>query len=574
VQNIPIIGGAVTADFTGDGRNDVLTAQGLDHALLSYATGTAQKVTHLSLGDYRRDLQAVDADGDGDLDFIASHVHRADYRIFINDGRGTFTGGPVWHFDGWFEAADFDGDGRADRAGIVYDDGLYRGIHLFFANGSSTEVVLPEGMRAGGFDIHDVDGDGDPDLIVDRVDVSDRGNSQVYRNDRGTLVPVSQRLQIAPIEAAADFTGDGVPDLLTSTSSGVTIVPGNGDGTFRVPPPIGAPAAAWFSDRVAHDLDGNGLEELIYFSQDRRYIVARPDGAGGFSIETLPTQAQGYLLRASRGEIAVGSYDGTIQIFARSGNVWTLNRTFEAPQTEGFELLDFELGDFSGDGRNELAVITRTGTAHSLRVLSTNTAHVFLDQPLRPDQAQYDLVAHGGLLIVTLSGTQEVYGGDPPLANVLPDGTVTVYSFPASGTQQQTVLSGAVFRSTVAGDFNGDGRTDILSSDQLAYGRPAMTFAPARTVAGIHLDRVAGDLNGDGTTDLVTRSGGGFTYSLGSAGGLQRASAEWGAVGGTLPVIARLRVERPASMIFGTNELLDVRTQCAAPPDRRRRVRH
>lgn len=572
VQNVPVVGGALAGDFTGDGRADILTPEGFHYTLLSYTTGTAQKVSEVDLGEFGRDLQAIDTDGDGDLDLITSHVHSSDYRIYSNDGRGNFMAGTVRYFEGWFKAADLDGDRRADRVGVVDRDGIYGGMHVFYANGSSAEVVMPEGTRAGSFDIHDLDGDGDPDLAVH---LFERTDTQVYRNDRGTLVRVPQRLLVGAIAAAADFTGDGIPDLAASISRAVTIIQGNGDGTFRVPPPLDAPAPSWYSERIAADLDGDGLEELIYFSEDRRSIVARPDGAGRFSIELLPGGSSGYLFRASHGEIAVANYDGAIAIFTRGANGWTLSRSFEAPQLDHFELGDFELGDFNGDGRNELALITRTGNAHSLRIIDTTTRQVLLDQPLRADQAGYDVLAHGRLLIVTVSGTLETHYGDPPISDVLPDGSVTVYTFAAAGTPlQQTVLSGAAFHSTVAGDFNGDGRTDILSSDQLAYGRAGAMFAPAETVEGISFDRVAGDLNGDGTTDLVTRIVGAFTYFLGSPAGLQRAATEWAGVGGALPVIARLRAERPASMIFGRNELIEVRTQCVAPAGRRRGVRH
>ena len=569
VHNIRVGGGALTGDFTGDGRTDILTPEGLQYTLLSYATGTAEKVTQLDLGEFRRDLQAIDTDGDGDLDFIASDLHSSAYVIYSNDGRGTFSAGTARYFEGWFEAADIDGDGRADRVGVIYDDGIYRGLHVFYATGASTEVVLPEGTQAAWFDIHDLDGDGDPDLAVHL-----NPDTQVYRNDRGTLIAVPQRLLLSKIDAAADYTGDGIPDLVASVTYGVTIIHGNGDGTFRVPPPLDAPPAAWFSERLTADLDGNGLDELIYFSEDRRHIVARPDGAGRFSIEQLPGEASGYQFRASRGEIAVAHYSGTIAIYRRGTNGWTRSNSFEPPQANDFELDDFELGDFNGDGRNDLALITRNGQGHSLRVIDTTSEQIFLDQPLRADQYQYDLVAHGRLLIVTLSGTLETQMGDPPISDILPDGSVTVFSFAASGTpQQQTVLSGAAFRSTVAGDFNSDGHTDILSSDQMAYGRAGATFAPAETLEGINLDRVAGDLNGDGTTDLVTRTGAAFTSFPGTPAGPKRAAMEWAGVGSALPVIARLRAERPPSMIFGPRELVEVRTQCVGAAGRRRGVR-
>src|SRR6476620_930340 len=41
--------------------------------------------------------------------------------------------------------------------------------------------------------------------------------------------------------ATGDFTGDGVADVVTATSAGVTLLAGNGDGTFAAPSGISLP---------------------------------------------------------------------------------------------------------------------------------------------------------------------------------------------------------------------------------------------------------------------------------------------------------------------------------------------
>ena len=232
---------------------------------------------------------------------------------------------------------------------------------------------------------------------------------------------------------------------------------------------------------------------------------------------------------------------------------------------------DIALDDFTGDGRNELAIVANVSDVRSLRVRETGSGRVLLDQPLPPEQYQYDLLAFRGKLILTLSGTAIVFNGDPPSIDMQKNGGVIVYSFDAAGTAtQQVALANDAFTSTVAGDFNGDGRMDVLSSASLAYGRANGTFAPPEPVVDPRsYYRVAADLNGDGATDLVTRGLATFTWWRGAAAGLLRASGEWLAPGEATPVVARLRLEQPASILFGRPELVEVTTQCVGQGKRR-----
>ncbi|HVG25487.1 MAG TPA: VCBS repeat-containing protein [Thermoanaerobaculia bacterium] len=568
VRYQPLYPFPLVADFTGDRRNDLVVSDGIRYTLVSFATGSALRVSDVELGSFSRDLRAADMDGDGDLDLVGSHTNRSDYAVFTNDGRGHFSAGVLQGLDGWYDFADFDGDGRADRLTALYDDGSYLGLRIYYASGRTAEVALPDQQRPSTFSVHDFDGDGDPDVAIGLQELP---GLRIYLNDRGSLSPSAQRVP-GTIEAATDYTGDGIPDLLLSLGTAVAVIAGNGDGTFRLPRPVAAPLPAWYVRPVAADLDGNGLDELIYHdAAERRFIVARPDGAGNFAIEPLPPGTTGYAIRASRGEIAIANSDGTIAMYARVANAWELSRKVEGLQ---LDYNDFELADLNGDGRNELAtIVLLEENARSLRVIDSNSGEVLLDQPLAAGQAEYELTLFRGTLIVTLSGTAKVFNGDPPITEVLPDGSISAWTFtPAGAPVQRTVMSGAAFSWTVAGDYNGDARLDVLSSNLVAYGLPNGTFAAPRIVDGIAERRVGGDLNGDGITDLAW-SERWFTYVLGSGAGLQPPNGAWVAPGDELPLLARIRAGRPASLLFGTRELIEVTAQCAAGP-RRRGVRH
>lgn len=565
-----VAGLPVVADFTGDGRDDVFVPAQRRHVLLTFAGGTPQVVSQFDLGMYSRDIDAEDFDGDGDLDLIVWHAWDNTYRIYDGDGRGNFTPGPLTASDTRFESADLDRDGRVDRVSTIRAEAGPPSIEVRYGNGSTTRLTLPRGVDGAELTLHDLDGDGDLDIAV-RLYPPSLG-IRLYFNDRGTLTPSPQTILFDGIAAAEDFTGDGVPDLLASAYPALAILEGTGNGTFRVPPRLPLPPSIWHGRPIAADVDGDGLDELIYWSNDPEgYVTVRPDGTGGFTIERLPapltTEAA-----VSLGELALGTgYTGTVTIFTRGAARWLPSRTLSLPP-----FMDMALGDFNGDGTNELAVITGSDAGPSLRVLDTRTHQVFLDIPLPPGQAEYDVLAYQGRLFLTLGGTATELPGSPPRQEVKPDGSVTQYTFTATGAPvQQTVLAGAELYSTVAGDFNGDGHTDVLSASFLLLGTPTSGFRAPRIVPGLSRRRVAGDLNDDGVTDLVAMDGMLFTYWLGSPSGLRRDREEWTGVGETIPVIARLRRDRLPSLVFGYAELVEVTTRCAtADPARRRGARH
>ena len=560
----------VLADFTNDGRPDLLTANSpFRYKLLSIDGTTVRTISEHSFGEeYNRDLQAGDFNGDGNLDVFIQHQRLSDYKIFHGNGQGQFSLAAVRKPKPEISdvvVADVDRDGRADIIGGAYDDGVPRGIHIVYGNTATEDLEVPERTPAAPIAPHDLDGDGDLDLGVQFF--FDQGaETQIFRNINGAFVPVGESFSAGSPLRFADFTGDGHADLLTSVVFGVADIPGNGDGTFRIPRKLDLPLAF---EPFAVDLDGNGLDELIFYSA-ARVTVARPNGNGAFTLETLPF-ANGIAIAAANNEIAVGNTQtGSVQLFSRGADGWQLARTFEGPPMD-----DIALGDFTGDGRNELAIVANVSDARSLRVRETGSGRVLLDQPLPPEQYQYDLLAFRGRLILTLSGTAIVFNGDPPSIDLQKNGSVIVYSFDAAGTAtQQVALANDAFTGTVAGDFNGDGRMDVLSSTSLAYGRANGTFAPPEPVADPRsYYRVAADLNGDGATDLVTRGLATFTWWRGAAAGLLRASGEWLASGGAAPVVARLRLDQPASILFGRPELVEVTTQCVAQ-GKRRGVRH
>src|SRR6185436_16259893 len=104
-----VIGGALgapnfvaAADFDGDGRVDLVSANGTGNNLtvfLQAPAGGFSGVSAASIGGVATTkspvhVLAVDIDGDGDVDLISANSTGNDITIFLNPGNGVFPSTP------------------------------------------------------------------------------------------------------------------------------------------------------------------------------------------------------------------------------------------------------------------------------------------------------------------------------------------------------------------------------------------------------------------------------------------------------------------------------------------------
>lgn len=161
------------ADFDGDRRPDVVVPL-LRDARIALLRGAGSGVLRSSRTDtvavsprpgY---VLAVDVDGDGDRDVVASHDDTGVLDVLRNDGTGAFRAGsctlaqPIWGL----ATADFDGDGHADLACGAQGGSsvqLVRG----HGDGTFTEwQTLAAGPLANHVACGDLDGDGRQDVVA------------------------------------------------------------------------------------------------------------------------------------------------------------------------------------------------------------------------------------------------------------------------------------------------------------------------------------------------------------------------------------------------------------------------
>jgi Bacterial Ig-like domain (group 3)/FG-GAP-like repeat/S-layer homology domain/FG-GAP repeat len=353
------------------------------------------------------------------------------------------------------------------------------------------------GPYAGPFVTADFNGDGIPDLAVAYSDkMGSGGVSVLLGNGDGTFQPpLENSLRINyPFVTAGDFNGDGVVDLAVAfqTPTGnvpneFTILLGNGDGTFGTGmtyPLIDGPASI-----AVADINGDGKADLAI---------------GGFGVND--------------------SGNDNLSIFLGNGD-----GTFQAAEnlTLGLYALAIAVGDFNGDGNADLAV----GTNHvsTMYVLLGNgdgtfqppiTFTVSFDDPIT-GVATADFDGDGKAdLAVTTFGT---IGSE----------TLVVYLGNGDGTFKATQTftpNDAV--NLVVGDFNGDGKPDLAVGNgpetntsgglSIFLGNGDGTFQPAIVypmVFGLGSEVIA-DFNGDGKTDLAAATSGGIDVMLGQLGPL------------------------------------------------------
>jgi len=85
-----------------------------------------------------------------------------------------------------------------------------------------------------------------------------------------------------------DFNGDGKPDLISCNGSQITVLLGNGDGTFHALSPISNPQGISPLFFVTADLNNDGKADLVGFASvnplEEQLVTLLGNGDGNFPI--------------------------------------------------------------------------------------------------------------------------------------------------------------------------------------------------------------------------------------------------------------------------------------------------
>ncbi len=294
-------------DVNGDGKPDIVVANAADQSgsagsvsvLLSNGDGTFQApVTYSAWA--ANSVAIADVNGDGYPDLVVADdcggvdCNSDGVSVLLNNGDGTFQPAVTYGVPGYLAVsvavADVNNDGKPDLlvANDCLDFSCQTGsVVVLLGNGDGTfqpGTAYAAGVGATSLAVADLNGDGNPDLVVADMGVWPNTYGEVsvlLGNGDGTFQPVvtySSGAGGAYSVAVADVNGDGKPDIVVADEGGksyktgvVGVLLGNGDGTFQKAfrySSGGGPPEWWSTSSIAiGDVNGDGRPDLVVVDQ-------------------------------------------------------------------------------------------------------------------------------------------------------------------------------------------------------------------------------------------------------------------------------------------------------------------
>jgi hypothetical protein len=319
--------------------------------------------------------------------------------------------------------------------------------------------------------------------------------------------------------ATGDFNGDAKPDLAVAAGPGLTILLGNGDGSFKsgasysIPNGTLAIAVGDFNGDSKLDLavtSSNGAVSVLFGNGDGTFQTPVSYGTG---IDPVAV-AIGDFNGDGKPDLAVANNgSGSVSVFLNSGTgTFPSRKDFATPVP-----WSIVVGDFGNNGKLDLAVTACNdpcdigGGPGEVSVLLGNGDGTFQAPAEYATSGVWptsivsaDLNGDGALDLAVADGPNPAYGTT---------GSVSVLFGNGDGTfqPQQVYSAGLQPSSVMAGDFNGDGQLDLavvneqdetaeifLNQGKGVFSQPALFYG----TGGLGLAAVAGNFNADQTLDL------------------------------------------------------------------------
>ena len=327
------------ADFDGDGNLDIVfTNSATDTVDIIFGEGHGSFARRISIPNAKEPerLTVADFNQDGALDLVITHRTSKDVSIVLGDGHGNFRESFRWDAGGrsrWVSAADLNHDNNVDlviacssahKVAVLMGrgDGTFENIREYETDGEPSAVLV------GDFNHDDI-----PDIMMADYQVAGGKTVSLYAGVGDGTFRARQAFPtgFGPLAAtAADLNHDGLLDVATADfHDGLSVLLSTNDG-FDAPRSMKAQSAPGFI--AAADFDGDGHPDLLLVAEHSNEAhLYYGNGRGDF-----PT-AQTFATAAYPDSIAVADldHDGRLDfvvgaVYGNTVSVY-LNRTPRKP---------------------------------------------------------------------------------------------------------------------------------------------------------------------------------------------------------------------------------------------------
>jgi FG-GAP-like repeat len=531
----------VAADFNGDGKADAATANkdgNTISVLIGNNNGTFKTPVTYPVGAGPTRIRTLDLNQDGKTDLLTLNAAGKSVSVLLGRGDGTFHPATSYAAGGepdGIAVGDVDGDAVLDVGVISYSTNAVT-LLLGVADGTlTTGVTLAIPLRPNSLTLTDFNNDGLADLATASID--NYGFTEVRLNTTTAVGSPTFGAKInyftgvpSDFIFAADFTGDGQPDLVAGYgeqgSPGIGLLVGNPDGTFQAPNNFGT-AYQGPTDLEAVDVNRDGNVDLVAANGNyggNSVTVLLGNGAGAFGpvksyaagftpyglavadfngddIPDVLTADSGIAGKFETVSLLTGNGDGTLRA---APNLFVFGKP--------------AIADFNGDSKPDVATYFYRADPYFTGVgLYLNNG----DGTFGDLQYAFPEFRAGGFIPRDLNGDGKV-----DLAALTADGFSVILGNGDGTFGNRFDAMVANFPESIAvDDLNGDGQLDIavgnLPGVSVFLGTGTGTFGSATpvNVGGEATSVATGDVNGDGKIDLVAANLNGFSVALNNGSG-------------------------------------------------------
>ena len=539
----------VSGDFNGDRVPDLAVINSQDNTvslLIGVGNGTFKSQVTYSTGSSPAGIVAADFNGDHKLDLAVANQGSGTVSVLLGRGNGTFqpqlttvtVSNPVTLASG-----DLNRDGRPDLVLINPQGDL--SLLLNNGKGGFTASGFSIGPSAGDLALGDFNRDGNLDIVATNP-VSDELVT-LLGNGGGGFQMLSTFMSVSPITVAVgDFNHDGKLDLVVGTGNGypssISILLGNGDGTYQAPRNNGFTGTA-LPLAIGDFNNDNHLDLAAVDDVNNQVTIFLGSGNGKFGGHmdvTLPASggvagsATADFNDDGKTDVAIAQFNqnnqgitGFIAVLRGNGN-----GTFKGPistPVSNIGIGQMVAGDFTGNGKVDVATAFVPATGNISVVLGNGdgTFGSPIQSPVnitlnvqRMRGADFNNDRKGDLAVLSLESSNTF----SPLYVLLSNG---------DGTFRPQLVEDVpgIATGLAVGDFNHDGNVDLVvtfpqgavnASVLVFLGRGDGTFeSPTAYKTGTIFtnDVTTADFNGDGNLDFAVGTDQGIFFFAGNGDG-------------------------------------------------------